>query len=269
MGLIGRGISKLRELNRRRLERAAQRLISESKLLEREFIAQAKHLGISTSDIGSRSYYEVLGLKFTTDQKAIKMAYQSMIKKYHPDVNREKAAEQRTIELNEAYAVLKDKRKKEAYDSISMKGSGKLSGDAAKEISNAILKKYSDLRNRDFKEFNSRVSVPQYRDSLKAAIEETADWRRRYDNAAASALKEFIECGNRIKHAQSHGKNLLKSGLGDLQREQLRQSLLVLESMSMSFTETEKGIAAIKEKVKKELADTEDPISDKLRRSIS
>lgn len=269
MGLIDRGISGLKELNRRRHERAAQRLISESKLLEREFTEAAKHLGISISGIGSGSYYEVLGLKFTTDQKAIRSAYQSMVKKYHPDVNREKSAERRTIEINEAYAVLKDKRKKDEYDLRSMRGSSKLSDEAAKEVSNVILKKYSDLRNRDFKEFNERVSIPQYRDSLKAAIEETADWRRRYDRAAASALKGFTECGNRIKRAESDCKNLLKGDIGDLQREQLRQSLLALESMSISFKETEKGIAAIKEKVKKELAATEDPISDKLRRSIS
>ena len=269
MGLMSRGINKLKELNRRRLEHEAEKLISKSKLLEKEFAAEAKRLGIAINSADSRSYYEALGIKFTTDQKAIRMAYQSMVKKYHPDVNKEKSAEQKTIEINGAYAVLKDKRKKEEYDSSSMKGSSKLSGEAAKEVSNAILKRYSELRNRDFKEFNERVSIPQYRDSLKAAIEETADWRRRYDRAAASALKVFIDRGNGIKRAESDGKNLLKSGIGDLQREQLRQRLLVLESMSRSFQEAEKGIATIKEKVKRELAATEDPISDKLRRSVS
>ena len=264
-----RGINKLKELNRRRLEHEAEKLISKSKLLEKEFAAEAKRLGIALNGTGSRSYYEILGLKSTTDQKAIRMAYQSMVKKYHPDVNKEKSAEQKTIEINGAYAVLKDKRKKEEYDSSSMKGSSKLSNEAAKEVSNAILKKYSELKNRDFREFNARVSVPQYRDSLKAAIEETADWRRRYDRAAASVLKGFIDSGNRIKRAESDSKNLLKSGIGDSHREQLRQRLLVLESMSSSFNEAQKGIATIKEKVKKELAATEDPVSDKLRRSVS
>ena len=268
MGLIGSGIGKLKELNLRRLAHAAERLISESKLLERDFAAEAKRLGIDVGSAGSKSYYEALGIKFTTDPKTIKAAYQSMVKKYHPDVNKDKSAEQKTIEINEAYSVLKDKRKKEAYDSSSMRGSSKISSEAAKEISNSILKRYSELRNRDFREFNARVSTPQYRDSLKAAIEETADWRRRYDVAATSALKGFMDCGNRIKHAESEVKNILKSGIGDMQKERLRQSLSAIEAMSMSFREAEKGIATIKENVKRELAATEDPISDKLRRSV-
>ena len=136
-------------------------------------------------------------------------------------------------------------------------------------ISNAILKRYSEFRNRDFREFNARVSTPQYRDSLKAAIEETADWRRRYDEAATSALKGFIDCGNRIRRTESEVKNMQKSGIGDLQKERLRQSLSALEAMSISFREAEKGIATIKENVKRGLAATEDPISDKLRRSVS
>lgn len=269
MGLMSRGINKLKELNRRRLEHEAEKLISKSKLLEKEFATEAKRLGIAINSADSRSYYEALGIKFTTDQTAIKAAYQSMVKKYHPDVNKDKSAEQKIIDINEAYSVLKDKRKKEVYDLSSARGSSKLSGESAKGVSNAILKRYSELRNRDFREFNARVSTPQYRDSIKAAIEETADWRRRYDKAAISALKGFADCGNRINHAKSDVKNMLKSGISDLQKERLRQRLLALETMSMSFSEAEKGIGLIKENVKRELAATEDPISDKLRRSVS
>lgn len=269
MGILERSISRIKELNRRRLEHAAERLISESKTLEKEFSSEAKRLGIILFGSEPKSYYEALGIKYTTDQKVIRSAYQSLVKRYHPDISREKNAAQRTVEINEAYSVLKDRRKKEAYDLSSMRGSSSLSDEASREISNAILKRYSELRNRDFKEFNERVSVPQYRDSLKAAIEETADWHRRYEKAADMALGKFRSYGNKIRHAESESRGLLRKGIGDSYRARLEGSLLAMESLSRSFQQAEKGIIQIKEKVRRELAATEDPVSDKLRRSIS
>ena len=64
-----------------------------------------------------RDYYEVLGLSKGADDSAIKKAYRSLAKKYHPDMNPgDKDAEQKFKEVNEAYSVLSDPDKKSKYD---------------------------------------------------------------------------------------------------------------------------------------------------------
>ena len=64
-----------------------------------------------------RDYYEVLGVDKSADANAIKKAYRSLAKKYHPDMNPgDKEAEAKFKEVNEAYAVLSDDEKKAKYD---------------------------------------------------------------------------------------------------------------------------------------------------------
>ena len=64
-----------------------------------------------------RDYYEVLGIDKSADQDAIKKAYRTLAKKYHPDMNPgDKTAEEKFKEINEAYAVLSDPDKKAKYD---------------------------------------------------------------------------------------------------------------------------------------------------------
>ncbi|MBE6626351.1 MAG: molecular chaperone DnaJ [Ruminococcaceae bacterium] len=64
-----------------------------------------------------RDYYEVLGVDKSADDSAIKKAYRSLAKKYHPDMNPgDKEAEAKFKEVNEAYDVLSDPDKKSKYD---------------------------------------------------------------------------------------------------------------------------------------------------------
>ena len=64
-----------------------------------------------------RDYYEVLGVDKGADEAALKKAYRSLAKKYHPDMNPDnKEAEQKFKEVNEAYAVLSDSEKRAQYD---------------------------------------------------------------------------------------------------------------------------------------------------------
>lgn len=65
-----------------------------------------------------KDYYKILGLERTAVQKEIKRAYRKLARKYHPDVSKEKDAEERFKEVGEAYEVLKDPEKRAAYDHL-------------------------------------------------------------------------------------------------------------------------------------------------------
>ncbi len=67
--------------------------------------------------MNKRDYYEVLGVGRSASEKEIKNAYRRLARKHHPDVNpKNKAAEAKFKEINEAYEVLSDPAKRRQYD---------------------------------------------------------------------------------------------------------------------------------------------------------
>ena len=64
-----------------------------------------------------RDYYEILGLNKSASEAEIKSAYRKMAKQYHPDLNSgDEEAAHKFKEVNEAYQVLGDEKKKAQYD---------------------------------------------------------------------------------------------------------------------------------------------------------
>ena len=64
-----------------------------------------------------RDYYEVLGVPRDADEAALKKAYRTLAKRYHPDTNQgNPEAEAKFKEASEAYAVLSDPEKRRQYD---------------------------------------------------------------------------------------------------------------------------------------------------------
>ncbi len=65
----------------------------------------------------SKSHYEILGIREAADRRSIRAAYLKKIKASHPDSGRRgKAAEARAAAINFAYFVLRDRRRRLAYD---------------------------------------------------------------------------------------------------------------------------------------------------------
>ena len=63
-----------------------------------------------------RDYYEVLGIEKSANGDDIKRAFRKLARQFHPDVNKDKDAESKFKEINEAYEVLSDDQKRAAYD---------------------------------------------------------------------------------------------------------------------------------------------------------
>ena len=63
------------------------------------------------------NYYDVLGVLRNASEKDIRQAYRKLTRKHHPDVNQgDKASEDKFKQINEAYTVLSDSKKRSKYD---------------------------------------------------------------------------------------------------------------------------------------------------------
>lgn len=63
-----------------------------------------------------KDYYEVLGVSKTASADELKSAYRKKARQHHPDVDKSADSDKKFKEINEAYQVLSDTQKKEAYD---------------------------------------------------------------------------------------------------------------------------------------------------------
>lgn len=78
--------------------------------------------------MAKRDYYEVLGVSKSASKDEVKKAYRNLAKQYHPDRNKEAGAEDKFKEVQEAYDVLSDQPKREAYDRYGFAGAQSFGG---------------------------------------------------------------------------------------------------------------------------------------------
>jgi curved DNA-binding protein len=69
-----------------------------------------------------KDYYDTLGVKPGATAAEIKSAYRRLARKYHPDVSKESAAEEKFKAVNEAYEALKEPSRRQAYDQVRAGG---------------------------------------------------------------------------------------------------------------------------------------------------
>nr|BBH90397.1 hypothetical protein KTC_51480 [Thermosporothrix sp. COM3] len=62
-----------------------------------------------------KDFYAILGVPRTATQEEIKLRYRTLVRQYHPDLNKE-ASDNRIKELNEAYDTLGNEAKRARYD---------------------------------------------------------------------------------------------------------------------------------------------------------
>ena len=66
-----------------------------------------------------KDYYKILEISENASEEVVHMAYKALVKKYHPDENNQSEnSKDKMVELNEAYFVLSDQKRREQYDCL-------------------------------------------------------------------------------------------------------------------------------------------------------
>ncbi|OQB96113.1 MAG: Chaperone protein DnaJ [Spirochaetes bacterium ADurb.Bin110] len=94
--------------------------------------------------MAKRDYYEVLGVPKTATKDEIKKAYRKLAIQYHPDKNPgNKTAEEKFKEATEAYEVLGDDQKRQAYDQFGFAGVEGMAG--TQQDYSSVFRDFEDI----------------------------------------------------------------------------------------------------------------------------
>ena len=69
-----------------------------------------------------RDLYEILGVTRAASADDLKKAHRGLVRRFHPDVNKEPGAEERFKEIQDAYDILADPEKRKRYDQFGIAG---------------------------------------------------------------------------------------------------------------------------------------------------
>jgi molecular chaperone DnaJ len=104
----------------------------------------------------TKDFYEVLGVPRSASQPEIKKAYRRLARKYHPDLNPgDKTSETKFKEIQGAYSVLNDLKKKSQYDQFGFAGDMPPGGAGPRGPSGSGFEgfDFSDYGTSSFKDF--------------------------------------------------------------------------------------------------------------------
>jgi len=79
-------------------------------------IVKKRSFHASSTRFAPKDPYQVLGVKKDASPAEIKKVYFALARKYHPDTNPDKDAQTKFLEIQEAYDILKDEKKRADYD---------------------------------------------------------------------------------------------------------------------------------------------------------
>lgn len=146
--------------------------------------------------INALNYYETLELPTNASADEIRTNYKKLALKYHPDKNPSKDAQNKFIDISDAYKVLSDPEAKKNYD---------------KNLNNSKIVELSPNKKEEPTQKNKNEESTQNKENLNPNEEITSS------EALKNALKELITIGqialtlpNKFKNIKEDIKNLDK-----------------------------------------------------------
>src|SRR5574344_978376 len=137
-----------------------------------------------------KNLYEILGVAPNSTLSTIKSAYRRLVRKYHPDLNNgDETCARKFKEVNEAYEILSDAKKKNQYDTINGFYRQTTSSEAKRKQANSAYRqtqcaeKKQEQRNAETK---SRKNSFDFSDVFSDILKE-------FKNTTSSAKKVFNE----------------------------------------------------------------------------
>jgi molecular chaperone DnaJ len=173
-----------------------------------------------------RDYYEILGVERGCDEARLKAAFRSLAMEHHPDRNGGcEEASSRFKQINEAYSVLSDARKRDAYDHFGhagvqgMNGGG---GNGAADLHDIFNGVFGDVFGDMFGR-GQRQSGPARGQDIRCDVEITLE--QAYAGAAvavkAAAALECETCaGSGARKGTSPTPCVSCGGAGRVRRSQ-------------------------------------------------
>src|SRR5215475_6892764 len=105
--------------------------------------------------MAQQDYYQTLGVERGASEDDIRKAYRKLARKHHPDLNPgDKAAEDRFKNVQEAYDILSDPKKKQMYDQYGFYSENGMPGGAG--AGTGANGPHMDFGGFDFSDFMSR-----------------------------------------------------------------------------------------------------------------
>ena len=190
-----------------------------------------------------KDYYETLGIKRDATEAEIKSAYRKLARKFHPDVNKTKEAEQKFKEINEAYEVLGDKEKRQRYDSLGANWQG-----GADFTPPPGYENYSFNFNNAGGGFSSFEGMGGFSDFFSSLFGDMMSGRQSSGSSSKRGFSGFddfnINFGNQRKSQQPHRSRTAQSETETLDETKniniTVKDLFSSEPISVTFKEIEK-----------------------------
>ena len=150
--------------------------------------------------MAKRDYYEVLGVQKNASKDEIKKAYRKLAIEFHPDRNPgDKASEEKFKEATEAYEILGDEKKRQAYDQFGFAGVEGMSGSHAQDFS--AFRDFEDIFGDFSGIFDSFFGGGRGRRSTREQRQRGADLRYSLDVPFTDAVFGTNVEVNYSKHA--------------------------------------------------------------------
>lgn len=167
-----------------------------------------------------KDYYTILGVEKNGSSKRVKEAYRKLALQYHPDRNPDPSASSKMKDINEAYAVLSDPRKRKEYDLMLEQFGGSAYGRFRQNYSEQDIFRGSDI-GQVFEEisriFGFRSSDQVFRDFYGPGYR-TFEFRR-----PGFSGKAFVYSGRRAGRAAGNPEFQLGGPLGKLLKHALKK----------------------------------------------